>query len=127
LQIRCHYVRLLDVRTQPNSTPRRDREPTYIADRAIGRAVAAEIARAAYTRSEIAEAIDLDGASLSRSIAGNRQWKATEVAHIAEFLDIPVNLLLDPVPPTTPDDDGGEAVTIGYPTRAPVRLLALAA
>ena len=118
---------MVEVRTQTVQRPRRDREPTYIADRAIGRAVAAEIARAAYTRSEIADAIDLDGASLSRSIAGNRQWKATEIAHIAEVLDIPVTLLLDPVPPNTPDPGEEAAVTGQYRPMAPVRRLAFAA
>jgi hypothetical protein len=106
---------MVDVRSQPTPRPRRDREPTYIADRAIGRSVAAEIARAGYLRQEVADAIDLDGASLSRSIAGNRQWKATEVGHIAEFLDIPVGWLMAPHRPSDDPDNGGDAVTIGYP------------
>lgn len=83
--------------------------PTYLTDRAIGLAVAAEIARKGYTRQEIADAIKLDGASLSRSVAGNRQWKATEILRIAEHLDIPVSDLLEVRRPS----DRGPAVTAG--------------
>ena len=83
------------------------RIPTYTADRKIGKAVAAEIAYAGVSRTAIAQAIGLDKASFSRSIAGNRQWKASEIIDIASALDIPVSYLMEPRRPNDAPNQGG--------------------
>lgn len=99
------------------------RTPTYAADHMIGRAVAAEIAYSGLSRSAIAETIGLDKASLSRSIAGKRQWKATELLDIAHALDIPVSYLLEPKRPDGPATQGDrhsacydDAVILKFPS-----------
>ena len=73
---------------------------TYVRDRLIGRSVAAEIAYAGVPRQDVADAIGLDKGSFSRSVAGRRQWKASEILGIAEYLDIDVIRLLENRHPT---------------------------
>lgn len=87
------------------------RPPTYMSDRVIGSAVAAEVARAGLRHQDVAEEIGLDPASFSRSVAGNRQWKATEIQKIARALDIGVDVLLGG---GRDDNPGAAAPTDGY-------------
>lgn len=84
--------------------------PTYVVDRRIGKAVAAEVAYAGVSRQTVAEHIGIDKSSFSRSVAGKRQWKAAEILDIAQFLDIPVSYLLEPRRPAMDN----EATTQGY-------------
>jgi hypothetical protein len=89
--------------------------------------VAAEIAYSGRSRTAVAEAIGLDKASFSRSIAGNRQWKASEIIDIASTLDIPVSYLMEPRRPNTTPDQGGspsacndDALILKFPSTAQV-------
>lgn len=87
---------------------RRSKPPTYMSDRVIGSAVAAEVARAGLRHQDVAEEIGLDPASFSRSVAGNRQWKATEIQQIARCLGIGVDVLLDAAPTHGGNPTGGD-------------------
>lgn len=103
----------------------------YIADRRVGRVIAGYLAAFGHTQTELAEFIPLNKSQLSRSMAGRRRWNLDELERAAEFLDLPIGVLVDP--------DGFDpshlaaareriraGVTEGYPLDACVTALAAA-
>lgn len=56
-----------------------------------------------------------------------KEWEAGELRDLADIFAVDVSVFFEDPDTLIGGPNGGEAVTIGYPTRAPVRLLALAA
>lgn len=71
---------------------------TDVRERVAG-AVRAEVARRQITRPQIASAIGVSLATVGRRLAGEQDFTVTELAEMADLLDVPLLRLLDDVSP----------------------------
>jgi len=69
------------------------REPNV--NERVSRAVNIMLARDGMSRHDLAEAMNLDPATITRSMRGQRDWKLEDVARLAAVFDVPMALLLD--------------------------------
>lgn len=85
--------------------------PVYAADKRFGRVVAAFLAAGGHRQADLAAHLDIDPASLSRSIKGTRRWTLDDITGTAAFFDLPISRLIDP------DDPGTSALLEVRPSR----------
>ena len=76
---------------QPHAEPVTDDDDTYIGER-----VHMEMWRAGITQVQLAAALGLDQAAVSRRLRGRTAWKASEVRRAANLLRVAVVDLLPP-------------------------------
>ena len=60
----------------------------------VGANVRAEMARRKVPQREVADLLNLPQASVSKRLAGEVPWRITELTKVADFLDVPVAVLL---------------------------------
>ncbi len=71
-------------------------------DVAIGARVHSELVLRGLNGKDLGARLDLPQTSVSRRLRGITRFSATEIASVAEWLQVPVSSFFEPVPPARP-------------------------